>query len=83
MTQPPPNPYITEAERLAVAEKLRDQRDRWAAQPGHRASFPDCLLTLCGVCARPPVDAGRWAFLFVVSHFLVGGDRIHAHIIAR
>jgi hypothetical protein len=38
---------------------------------------------LYGVCARPPVDAGRWAFLFVVSHFLVGGERIHAHVIAR
>ena len=38
---------------------------------------------LHGVYARPPVDTGRWAFLFVVSHFFVGGERIHAHVITR
>ncbi len=38
---------------------------------------------LHGAFARPPVDTGRWAFLFVVSHFFVGGERIHAHVITR
>jgi hypothetical protein len=38
---------------------------------------------LHGAYAHPPVDTGRWAFLFFVSHFSVGGERIHAHVIAR
>lgn len=37
---------------------------------------------LHGAYARPPVDAGRRAFLFFVP-FFVGGERIHAHDIAH
>jgi hypothetical protein len=39
MTQTPPNPYITEAERLAAAENLRDQIARGEVDPDLAAYF--------------------------------------------
>ena len=40
-------------------------------------------LHLHGAYARPPVDSGRRASLFFMSHFFLGGERIHAHVITR
>ena len=39
MMQAPPNPYITAAERLAAAEKLRDQSARGEVDPDLAAYF--------------------------------------------
>ena len=36
---------------------------------------------LHGVCARPPVDSGRRALLFFMSHFFAVGERVHAPVI--
>ena len=46
--------------------------------PGLIVSSP-----LHGAYARPPVDFGRRALLFFMSHFFAGGERIHAHVLAR
>jgi hypothetical protein len=64
MTQTPPNPYITEAERLAAAEKLRDQNARGEVDPELAAYFLARLEDLKSPLIRSaPLGAGEGPFL--------------------
>ena len=64
MMQAPPNPYITAAERLAAAEKLRDQSARGEVDPELAAYFLARLEDLKSPLIRfAPLGAGEGPFL--------------------
>ena len=70
---------------IAIIHQRAKQHKRTAGGLRSNAAPSSLMVSspLHGAYAHPPVDAGRWAFLFFVSHFSVGGERIHAHVIAR
>lgn len=64
MTQLHPNPYITEAERIAAAEKLRDQSARGEVDPNLAAYFLARLEDLKSSLIRfAPMGSGEGLFL--------------------
>lgn len=64
MMQAPPNPFITAAERLAAAEKLRDQSARGEVDPELAAYFLVRLEDLKSPLIRfAPLGAGEGPFL--------------------
>ena len=64
MTQQRPNPYITEAERLASAQKLRDQSARGEVDPDLAAYFLARLEDLKSPLIRfAPLGSGEGPFL--------------------
>lgn len=64
MTRLHPNPYITEAERIAAAEKLRDQSARGEVDPNLAAYFLARLEDLKSSLIRfAPMGSGECLFL--------------------